>query len=257
MKLKRPFHLAALPIAVWLATTSNAFGAPPDQFYWLNQMNKASAVMTVEQGIVPAPLGARIGKAISQVITDGDKPGATRSRDYLVVEKDLIAIGGPDVTRVHSGRSRQDLAATSERLFLRDDVLAFDAALNGFRGALLKMASTNPDAIMPAYTWGVQAQPVSYGHYMAAYGQALARDGERLRQLWPRVNRSPLGSAALGTSSFPVNRPRLAELLGFDGVVENSLDAIQIAPVDMRMETGAAATSTALTVGMLFADITS
>ncbi|NML46173.1 argininosuccinate lyase [Ramlibacter sp. G-1-2-2] len=253
MNLRRPLAAAA-SAAVFFMTHASA--APPDQFYWLNEMNKASAVMVVEQGIVPPELGDRIARAISQVIANGDKPGATRSRDYLVVEKDLIAIGGPDVTRVHSGRSRQDLAATSERLFLRTDVLDFFTALNAYRGALLKMAQANPDAIMPAYTWGVQAQPITYGHYLAAYGQALSRDGERLRQEWARLNKSPLGSAALGTSSFPVNRARLAALLGFDGVVENSLDAIQIAPVDMRMESGATASSVALTVGMMLADVT-
>jgi argininosuccinate lyase len=255
MNLSRSFSLPASFALLLVAAAVQA--APPDQFFWLNQMNKASAVMVVEQGIVPAPLGARIAGAIRQVSADGDKPGAQRSRDYLVVEKDLIAVGGPDVTRVHSGRSRQDLAATSERLFLRDDVLDLFVALNAWRSALLTMAQANPDAIIPAYTWGVQAQPITYGHYLSAYGQAFARDGERLRQLWPRLNRSPLGSAALGTSSFPVNRQRLAALLGFDGLVENSLDAIQIAPVDMRMETGAAASSLALTVGMLFADVTS
>jgi argininosuccinate lyase len=256
--IPRKALLAALAAAALAMTGAPAASAATqDQFYWLNEMNKASAVMVVEQRIVPPELGARIGRAITQVIADGEKPGATRSRDYLVVERDLIAIGGPDVTRVHSGRSRQDLAATSERLFLRSDVLDFFTALNGYRDTLLKMAQSHPDAIMPAYTWGVQAQPITYGHYVSAYGQALARDGERLRELWARLNRSPLGSAALGTSSFPVDRTRLATLLGFDGVLENSLDAIQIAPVDMRMETGAAASSVALTVGMLLADVTS
>src|SRR4051812_4489526 len=246
----------ALTAAACVFATLGASAAPQDQFYWLNEMNKASAVMVVEQGIVPPELGDTIARAITQVIAEGEKPGARRSGDYLVVEKDLITIGGPDVTRVHSGRSRQDLAATSERLFLRSDVLEFFTALNAYRDALLKMPQGNADAILPAYTWGVQAQPITYGHYIAAYSQALARDGERLRQLWERLNRSPLGSAALGTSSFPVNRARLANLLGFDGVLENSLDAIQIAPVDMRMETGATASSVALTVGMLLADVT-
>ena len=262
MNMQRAMQVCALRSATTAAAVaalclSNANAAPPDQFYWVQQMNKASAVMVVEQGIVPAPLGGRIARAITQVDVNADKPGAMRSRDYLVVEKELIAAGGPDVTRVHSGRSRQDMAATSERLFLRDDVLAFFTALNTLRGALLTMSASHTDAIIPAYTWGVQAQPITYGHYLAAYGQTLARDGERLRQLWARLNQSPLGSAALGTSSFPVNRARLAALLGFEGVVENSLDAIQIAPVDMRMETGATASSVALTVGMLFADITS
>jgi len=227
-----------------------------DGFYWLAEINKASAVMVVEQGIVPKPLGAQIASALSKVIADGARPGARRSGDYLLVEQDLIAAGGPDVTRVHSGRSRQDISSTTRRLFLRADVLDLLASLNIARETLLKMAAAHPDAIVPAYTWGVKAQPISFGHYILAYTAALDRDSERLRQAWVRLNRSPLGAAALGTSSFPVNRARLAELLGFDGLVENSLDANQISPVDGGTELVSIASSGALTVNMLLADIT-
>ena len=155
-----------------------------------------------------------------------------------------------------TGRSRQDIGATSRRLFLRDDMLATLAALNAARASLLKTAAAHPNAIVPAYTWGVQAQPISFGHYILAYVQAFDRDAERLRQAWARLNMSPLGSAALGTSSFPVNRPRLAELLGFDGIVENSLDANQISPLDGGAELTGIAASGALTVNMLLSDIT-
>jgi argininosuccinate lyase len=229
---------------------------PSDTFYWLGEINKASAVMVVEQAIVPAALGARIAKAIAEVIAAGNQPNAVRPSDYLVLEAALIEAGGPDVTRVHSGRSRQDIGATIGRLYLRDDLLAVLDALHIARDALLRLGEQHADAIMPAYTWGVQAQPTSFGHWLGAYAAALARAAERLRQAYTRVNLCPLGSAALGTSSFPVNRPRLAALLGFDGVAENSLDATQIAPADLRAEATQAAATSALTVGMLLADIT-
>ncbi len=191
-----------------------------DEFYYLGEINKASSVMVVEQGIVPKTLGKTIADSVSQVIADGDRPGAKRLGDYLELEKLLIAAGGPDVTRMHSGRSRQDIGATRNRLFQRAQLLATLASLNNARATLLDFGAKYPDAIVPAYTVGVQAQPISFGHYMLAYVEALERNAERLRRAYVNVNRSPLGAAALGTSSFPVNRARLAELLGFDGIVE-------------------------------------
>jgi argininosuccinate lyase len=109
---------------------------------------------------------------------------------------------------------------------------------------------------VPAYTWGVQAQPITLGHYITAYAAALGRDAERLREAYARLNLSPLGAAALGTSSFPVDRPRLAELLGFDGVVQNSLDANQVSPIDTGAETVGIASTSALTIGTFIADVT-
>ena len=157
---------------------------------------------------------------------------------------------------MHSGRSRQDIKGTVRRLFMREDLLLAFERLIDARDSLLAAAEAHRDAILPAYTYGVQAQPTSFGHYMAAYAEALGRTADRYRESWSRVNQSSLGSAALGTSSFPVNRPRLAELLGFDGNVTNSLDANQIAPLDTGVEVVSIATVSALTIGMLAADIT-
>jgi argininosuccinate lyase len=226
-----------------------------DEFYWLGELNKAAAVMVVEQGIVPKPLGSAIADAVAKVIADAAKPGAHRSGDYLQVEQLIIAIAGPDATRLHSGRSRQDINATRLRLFQRDQVLTTFRALNLARETLIGFAASHPDAIVPAYTVGVQAQPISFGHYILAYTQALERDAVRLAQAFATVNSSPLGSAALGTSSFPVNRPRLAELMGFDRVIENSLDANQLSPIDTGVELVAVASSIALTVGAFVSDI--
>jgi len=227
-----------------------------DPFYWLGEINKASAVMVVERGIVPKELGSRIADAVRQVIATGDSPGAVRSGNYLVIEDALTKIGGPDMTRLHSGRSRQDIGATIQRLAMRDDLLAALDRLNAVRAALLGLAQKYPNAIIPAYTWGVQAQPITLGHYLTAYLSAFDRDAERLREAYARLNLSALGAAALGTSSFPVDRPRLAQLLGFDGVVENSLDANQISPIDTGAEAVGIASTSALTIGTFIADIT-
>jgi argininosuccinate lyase len=239
-----------------LMMTVPAAAQQRDPFYWLGEINKASAVMVVERGIVPKELGSRIADAVRQVTAAGDRPGAVRSGNYLVIEDALIKIGGPDITRLHSGRSRQDIGATIQRLAMRDDLLAAFDRLNAVRAALLGLAQKYPNAIIPAYTWGVQAQPITLGHYLTAYLSAFARDAERVREAYARINLSPLGAAALGTSSFPVDRPRLAQLLGFDGMVENSLDANQISPIDTGAEAVGIASTSALTIGTFIADIT-
>ena len=246
--------IAGLLLSVSLAAPSLA--APRDRFFWMSEINKASAVMVVARGIVPKPLGAKIFDAINRVNAAGDAPGAVRSGDYLVVEKDLMAAGGPDISRLHSGRSRQDIGSTTQRLITRDDFLDAFEKLNGLRDALLALAAQAPNAILPAYTWGVQAQPITLGHYISAYANALDRQATRMREAYARLNQSPLGAAALGTSSFPVDRPRLAELLGFDAPVENSLDANQISPIDGGAELAGLATAAALTLGTFIADVT-
>jgi argininosuccinate lyase len=227
-----------------------------DAFDWLNEQNKASLIMLVEEGIITKALGTRIAGSLTQVIADGAKPGAARSRDYLVVEADMIKIGGPEVSRLHSGRSRQDLGQTSTRLLLRDGFLATYAQFISARATLLTMAEKHPHAILPFYTHGVQAQPTTLGHYLGGFLQAMTRSSDRYKQAWARLNLSPLGGAAGGTSSFPVNRARLAELLGFDGIVVNSFDAGQISNQDNGVELSTLAASGALTVSMLAADLT-
>ena len=242
---------------LWLATLADpASAAPRDRFFWLSQINRASAVMIVERGIVPRPLGAKIFDAITRVDAAGDAPGATRASDYLKVEQDLMAAGGPDISRLHSGRSRQDIGSTTQRLITRDDFLTAFEKLNGMRDALLSLATQAPNAIIPAYTWGVQAQPITFGHYLSGYATAFERTATRMREAYVRLNASPLGAAALGTSSFPVDRLRLAQLLGFDAVAENSLDANQISPIDGGAEIAGLATAGALTLGGLIADVT-
>lgn len=242
--------------AALLPAAAHAQSPTRDGFYWLNEQNKASLLMLTEEGIITRELAVTIARSLNQVIADGDKPGAARSRDYLVVEADMIEVGGPEVSRLHSGRSRQDLGQTSTRLFLRDAFLDTYRKFLDARLALLMMAEEHPHAILPFYTHGVQAQPTSLGHYLGGYLQAMTRSSDRYQQAWARLNLSPLGGAAGGTSSFPVNRARLAELLGFDDVLVNSFDAGQIANQDNGVELVTVAASGALTVSMLAADLT-
>ena len=227
-----------------------------DDFYWIGEQNKASLIMLAEEGIVTKQLATTIAQSVTQVIAAGNKPGGARSSDYLNVEKAMIKLAGPEVSRLHSGRSRQDLGQTSRRCHLRDGVLAtFEDFINA-RETLLQMAEHDANAILPFYTHNVQAQPTTLGHYLGGYLEALSREADRYQQAWARLNLSPLGGAAGGTSSFPINRPRLAELMGFDGLVVNSFDSAQISNQDLGIEFSSIAVSGAMTLSMLAADLT-
>ena len=243
-----------------IAATSSAAQASKakaahDNFYWLGEFNKASTVMVIEQGIVPKELGARIAKGVSQVIEEGDKPGAKRPGDYLAYEPLLLAVAGPDATRMHSGLSRQDILATNRRVMLRERTLDLAQAMTAARERLLEMAAKHAGTIVPGYTNGVQAQPNTFGHYLLGFAGAYDRHFERLRQAYARLNLNPLGAAVYGTSSFPVSRPRLAELLGFDGNVDNGYDAVQVSTIDVAAEMASIASIAALTTGALVEDI--
>jgi argininosuccinate lyase len=227
----------------------------PDAFAILNELNKASTVMTVEQGIVPRPLGVKIAHGLLKVMADGDKPGAKRPGDYLAWEPLLLAEAGPDATRMHSGRSRQDIIPTTRRIMLRVRLLDMMEAMNGARARILATAERHAATVIPGYTNGVQAQPTTLGHYLLGFEGTFDRDAARMREAYARLNLNPLGVAVYGTSSFKVNRVRLAELLGFDANVENGYDAAQLSPMDTSAEADSIAAICALTVGQLVDDI--
>jgi len=226
---------------------------------WLDEINKASIVMLAETGIVPKDVAKRIAKGIAQVIENEKtgKDGTTRrtSADYLDYEPRLIAVAGQEASRLHTGRSRQDLASTIARMNLRDGLLKTIEALIADREKLLKRAEEHIETIIPAYTHGVQAQPTTFAHYLLAFESALARATERLQQAYTRVNKCPLGTAALATSSFPLDRHRLAELLGFEGLVENAYDANHLAPIDSALDVANAWAMTAVQTGMFAQDL--
>ena len=239
-----------------------AFGATPahaqpaqDDFHHLGEINKASIVMLAEIGLVPEPMAAEIARGIAAVVAGQDEPGAARSSDYLDFEARLVEVAGRDASRLHTGRSRQDIGSTFRRLAIRGALLDAYEALLAPRDALLDLASRHTGTIVPAYTHGVQAQPTSLAHYLLAFAAALDRDAERLEEAFARVNRSPLGAAALATSGFPLDRERLAELLGFDGVVENAYDANHVSSVDSKTEVASTLAISALSIGQLMEDV--
>jgi len=157
----------------------------------------------------------------------GEFPWSSDLEDvHFNIEKRLTALVGDAGKRLHSGRSRNDQVATDLRLWLREAIDSLVARLAALRGAFIDLAEAHADTLMPGYTHLQVAQPVTFGHHLLAYEAMFARDAERLRDCRRRVNRLPLGSAALAGTSFPIDRSRVAAELGFEALCDNSLDAV-------------------------------
>jgi argininosuccinate lyase len=145
---------------------------------------------------------------------------------HLNIEKRLTALVGDAGKRLHTGRSRNDQVATDIRLWLRDAVDDIDRLLRQYILALVDLAEQHAATPMPGFTHLQVAQPVTFGHHLLAYVEMAKRDRERMADLRRRVNRLPLGSAALAGTTFPIDRTFVARQLGFEAVCENSLDAV-------------------------------
>ena len=158
---------------------------------------------------------------------------------HLNIEAALTAKIGDAGKRLHTGRSRNDQVATDIRLYLRDAIDRILAGVRACQTSLVDLAEAHADTVMPGFTHLQVAQPVTFGHHLLAYFEMLARDAERLTDCRRRVNRLPLGAAALAGTSYPIDREYVARELGFEGVCENSLDAVS--DRDFAIEFAAAA----------------
>jgi len=145
---------------------------------------------------------------------------------HLNIEARLTQLVGDAGKRLHTGRSRNDQVATDVRLWLRGEIDLLAALLVDLQKALLHIAERNVEVVLPGFTHLQVAQPVSFGHHMLAYVEMFARDHERMLDVRKRVNRLPLGAAALAGTSYPLDREFVARALGMEGVCQNSLDAV-------------------------------
>jgi argininosuccinate lyase len=145
---------------------------------------------------------------------------------HLNIEKRLTTLVGDAGKRLHTGRSRNDQVATDVRLYLRHAIDELCGLIHALQTAIIDLAMHHTHTIMPGFTHLQVAQPVSFAHHLMAYFEMLKRDADRLIDCRKRVNRLPLGAAALAGTSYPIKREYVADLLGFDGVCENSLDAV-------------------------------
>jgi argininosuccinate lyase len=203
-----------------------------DQRLWRAdiQGSLAHAEMLEAQGLISAEDGAEIRRgmaAITAEIESGAFEWKLALEDvHLNIEARLTELVGLAGKRLHTGRSRNDQVATDVRLWLRDEIDGLLALLGTLQRVLVDQAERHADTVMPGFTHLQVAQPVSFGHHLLAYVEMFARDAERLADVRKRVNRLPLGAAALAGTPYPLDRERVARTLSMDGLCQNSLDAV-------------------------------
>ena len=190
----------------------------------------AHAKMLAKQGIIGAQDLADIERGMAQIAGEIERGEFAWNLDdedvHLNIEKRLTALVGDAGKRLHTGRSRNDQVATDIRLWLRDAIDQILALIAEFQAKLLDVAETHAGTPMPGFTHLQVAQPVTFGHHLMAYYEMSRRDAERFKDCRKRVNRLPLGAAALAGTSYPIAREFVASELGFDEVCFNSLDAV-------------------------------
>ena len=194
------------------------------------QGSLAHAEMLASVGVITAEDRQAIESGMEQILQEIEAGQFEWSIDledvHLNIEKRLVELVGDAGKRLHTGRSRNDQVATDIRLWLRNEIDVSLDLLKQLRAALATLALDHADTIMPGFTHLQVAQPVTFGHHLLAYAEMFGRDAERLVDCRKRVNRLPLGAAALAGTSFPIDRERVARSLGFDEVCRNSLDAV-------------------------------
>jgi argininosuccinate lyase len=190
----------------------------------------AHAEMLATQKIITAADLADIQKGMAQIkgeIEAGQFEWQLALEDvHLNIEARLTALIGDAGKRLHTGRSRNDQVATDLRLWLRSNIDEIQTSLAVLRTALLNLAETHAATIMPGHTHLQVAQPITFGHHLMAYFDMFSRDASRLADCRKRMNRLPLGAAALAGTSYPIDREWVAKKLGFNGICANSLDAV-------------------------------
>ena len=206
--------------------------------------SRAHAQMLAERGIITDDDAQAIERGLTQIegeIARGEFAWERALEDvHFNIERRLTALTGDAGKRLHTARSRNDQVATDIRLWLREAIDALVSQLVALRRALHDLAARHADTVMPGFTHLQVAQPVTFGHHLMAYDAMLARDIERFADCRKRVNRLPLGSAALAGTSYPIDRERVARALGFDSVTTNSLDAVSDRDFAIEFESAAA-----------------
>ena len=215
-------------------------------------INKAHAIMLMEQKIIKPRDVAKLLQALTAKL---DLKMDSSSEDiHMAVEEAVLQHVGLEVGgNMHVAKSRNDQVATAIRMELRKQLINVMSYIVSMQQALAEIAEKHVETLILEYTHLQPAQPVTFAHYLISRFDALDRDLQRLQSAYTRVNLSPMGAGALATTSFPISRERVAELLGFDGLVENSIDAV--GSRDFILETIGALTLTAVNLSQIAEDL--
>ncbi len=215
-------------------------------------INKAHVAMLIEQKIIQRSDGAKILEALQK--QDNEKLDPAAEDVHMAVEEAVLAETDPEVGgNLHIAKSRNDQVTTAIRMALRSELINIMQKVIEMQQSLLETASKHSLTIILEYTHLQPAQPVTFAHYLLSYAEALGRDFERLQAAYGHVNLCPLGAGALATTSFPINRRTTAQLLGFNSVLENSIDAV--GSRDFILETQSALALLAVNLSRLAEDL--
>ena len=208
--------------------TSHSSEAELPLLYAYHMFDKSHLTMLAEEDLIPRADAVAMLKEIRHMEAEGvekvrlEVGGGMHSAEQYLIRGLGEEVGG----RIHLGRSSGDLGAVARRIRQRDRLIELMNEINALRGAVLQVAEDNLDTVMPGYTHSQHAQPVTLGHQLMSWDSALERDFDRASTAYRRVNQSPAGAAIMTGTNFPINRQRVAALMGFDGVLRNTFDAI-------------------------------
>jgi len=217
------------------------------------KINEAHVAMLMEQEIINQQHGAKLLQALAELDPEMKLDPSVEDIHLAVEEEVNKKVGLETGGNLHIAKSRNDQVATAIRMALRTNLLELMNLVVKLQDSLTELAEKHTETLVPAYTHLHPAQPVTFAHILVSYVDALERSLKRLEETYPRVNLCPMGAGAIATTSFPINRDRTAELLGFSKVLENSIDAV--GSRDFILETLANLTLLAIDVSRIVEDL--
>ena len=217
------------------------------------KINEAHVAMLMEQEIINQQHGAKLLQALTELDPEMKLDPSVEDVHLAVEEEVNKKVGLETGGNLHIAKSRNDQVATAIRMALRTNLLELMNLVVKLQDSLTELAEKHTETLVPAYTHLHPAQPVTFAHILVSYVDGLERSLKRLEETYPRVNLCPMGAGAIATTSFPINRDRTAELLGFSKVLENSIDAV--GSRDFILETLANLTLLAIDVSRIVEDL--